>query len=69
MTQPTLRLSRLGRRAAFAIVLATTFVSAYAWVGAQTAAKKPLGIEDYTRWRSISGQEISGDGKWVTYRL
>ncbi|MSO48922.1 MAG: S9 family peptidase [Acidobacteria bacterium] len=36
-------------------------------MGAQAPAKKPLGIEDYTRWRSISGQEISGDGKWVTY--
>jgi hypothetical protein len=47
----------------------TVFVSAYAWVGAQATAKKPLGIEDYTRWRSISGQEISGDGKWVTYGM
>ncbi len=50
-----------------ALVLVLTFISAYAWVGAQAPAKKPLGIEDYTRWRSISGQEISGDGKWVTY--
>ena len=50
-----------------ALVLALTFVSAYGWVGAQAPAKKPLGIEDYTRWRSISGQEMSGDGKWVTY--
>jgi hypothetical protein len=36
---------------------------------AQTTAKKALGVEDYTRWRSISGQEISGDGAWVTYGL
>ncbi|MBK9241204.1 MAG: hypothetical protein IPL75_13295 [Acidobacteria bacterium] len=49
-----------------ALVLVLTFISAYA-VGAQAPAKKPLGIEDHTRWRSISGREISGDGKWVTY--
>ncbi len=69
MNQPTLRISGFGRRAAFAIVLLTSFVSAYSWVGAQATARKPLGIEDYTRWRSISGQQLSGDGKWVTYGL
>ncbi len=52
-----------------ALVLVLTFVSAYAWVGAQAPAKKALGVEDYTRWRTISGQEISGDGKWITYGL
>ena len=36
---------------------------------AQTAAKKVLAPDDYTKWRSISGQEISGDGKWVAYTL
>jgi len=50
-----------------ALILVLSFVSAYAWVGAQAPAKKPLGVEDYTRWRAISGQEISGDGRWVTY--
>ena len=48
-------------------VLLLVFVSAYAWVGAQAPARKALGVDDYTRWRSISGQEISGDGAWVTY--
>ena len=48
-------------------VLFLVFISAYAWVGAQAPAKKPLGVDDYTRWRSINGQEISGDGAWVTY--
>jgi len=50
-----------------ATVLVLVFVCAYAWVGAQAPPKKALGIEDYTRWRTISGQEISGDGAWVTY--
>src|SRR5215208_3965176 len=30
-------------------------------------AKKVLVPDDYTRWRSIGGQALSGDGKWVTY--
>src|SRR5687767_15827392 len=50
-------------------ILVLVFVSAYAWVGAQAPAKKALGVEDYTRWRTISGQEISGDGAWVTYSV
>jgi dipeptidyl aminopeptidase/acylaminoacyl peptidase len=36
---------------------------------AQGPSKKVLTVEDYTRWHSISGQEISGDGKWVAYGL
>ena len=32
-------------------------------------AKKALGVEDYSRWRSINSSAISGDGKWVTYVL
>jgi len=67
VTQPTLRPISFQQRTAFFFVLALTFVSAYSWVGAQAPARKALGIEDYTRWRSISGQEISGDGAWVTY--
>jgi dipeptidyl aminopeptidase/acylaminoacyl peptidase len=57
--------------------LAATFVVAfglaYALPQAQTAApagtKKVLTVDDYTRWRSISGAELSGDGNWVTYGL
>ncbi len=29
--------------------------------------KRALTIDDYTKWRSISGQQISDDGKWVAY--
>ena len=28
-----------------------------------------LGVEDYTKWRTIADSAISGDGKWVTYTL
>ena len=36
---------------------------------AQAPAKKPLTVEDYTKWRTIADSSISGDGKWVTYTL
>ena len=36
---------------------------------APSAARKAMTIDDYTKWRSISGQEMSGDGKWVAYTL
>jgi poly(3-hydroxybutyrate) depolymerase len=42
---------------------------AIAPVHAQGATKKVLGVEDYSRWRSIGGSSISSDGKWVTYVL
>lgn len=31
--------------------------------------KKILGVNDYTRWRSIDNALISGDAKWVAYGL
>ena len=55
--------------------VATLFVSAslaagiHATANAQTAAKKVLTVDDYTKWRGINGSSISGDGKWVTYVL
>src|SRR5688572_15877451 len=30
-------------------------------------AKKVLTVADYPKWRTLSGQEISGDGNWVSY--
>src|SRR5689334_4121827 len=36
---------------------------------AQTAAKRPLGVDDYTKWKSLNDTAISSDGKWVTYVL
>jgi dipeptidyl aminopeptidase/acylaminoacyl peptidase len=31
--------------------------------------KKVLGVEDYTRWRTIQGAQLSHDGKWAVYGL
>jgi dienelactone hydrolase len=56
-------------RAAFAFVLTAAFGAAYALPLAQAPAKKVLTVEDYSKWRTISGQEISGDGNWATYGL
>src|SRR6185436_4228147 len=50
------------------IALSTALFVAYALPSAQ-AGKKVLGPDDYAKWRSISGQEISGDGNWVAYTL
>jgi dipeptidyl aminopeptidase/acylaminoacyl peptidase len=58
-------LSSLARLACALAVLATFS----AWPAAQAPAKKALTVDDYTKWRSIAGQAISGDGRWVTYTL
>ena len=31
------------------------------------AGKRPLEIADYALWRTISGSQISDDGRWVTW--
>ena len=41
--------------------------AAHTPAGAQNAVKKVLSVDDYSRWKSINGSSISGDGKWVTY--
>ncbi|HYT68322.1 MAG TPA: prolyl oligopeptidase family serine peptidase [Vicinamibacterales bacterium] len=56
------------RRTWVGFALAAAFLSAYALPSAQQASpKKVLSVEDYSKWRTISGQEISGDGNWLTY--
>jgi outer membrane biosynthesis protein TonB/dienelactone hydrolase len=60
---------RQTRRVTLALALTAAFAAAYALPAAQAPAKKALTVEDYTKWRTISGQEISSDGKWVTYGL
>jgi dienelactone hydrolase len=41
----------------------------YLHPAAQSAAKKALTVDDYTKWKSITDPAISGDGKWITYVL
>ena len=31
--------------------------------------RRPLTIDDYAKWRTIDGAQLSGDGKWVAYGL
>ncbi len=61
------------RHGLIALALALFLVSGSAYLltatQAQGPAKKALTVDDYTRWRSISEPEISGDGKWVAYGL
>ena len=68
MTHPT-RSRRRGRGAVLAFAITVAFASSYALPLAQGGKKKALTVEDYTKWRSISGQELSGDGQWVAYGL
>ena len=51
------------------MTLAVTWIAAYTLAAAQAPTKKALTPDDYTKWKSISGQEISGDGNWVAYSL
>jgi dipeptidyl aminopeptidase/acylaminoacyl peptidase len=50
-------------------LVALIIVVAPQLAGAQTAAKKALSVDDYTKWKSVGNQSISGDGKWVAYVL
>jgi dipeptidyl aminopeptidase/acylaminoacyl peptidase len=63
---------RSGRRYRLVLIAVVIFVfsgTAFAQETPQATDKKVLTVEDYSRWRSISGQEISGDGNWVSYGL
>ena len=69
-----MRLNAPRRRLAFPVIvlligLASAAGYPAAQAPAQAAAKKALGVEDYTKWRTIADSAISGDGKWVTYTL
>jgi len=54
----TLRLSRISLLVVFALAGI-----------AQTPAKRPLHHRDYDSWRTISGQTLSRDGKFLAYSL
>jgi dipeptidyl aminopeptidase/acylaminoacyl peptidase len=64
-----LRPWKLRRATARTMLVLLVAMAAYALPFAQSAPKKALTIDDYTKWRSITDQELSGDGKWVTYVL
>ncbi len=48
---------------------ATAVLQAVDSQAAEAAEKRALTVDDYTSWRSISGQRISDDGQWVVYGL
>jgi dipeptidyl aminopeptidase/acylaminoacyl peptidase len=65
-------------RAVRALVVTTLFVplvssSVSAQVrqagAADPASKRAMTIDDYARWKTIEGAQLSGDGKWVAYVL
>ncbi len=66
MTHAVMRIRGRASLAALSLALTVVFGAAYT-LSAQAPAKKALTVEDYTKWRSISGSELSGDGAWIAY--
>jgi esterase/lipase len=62
-------MKRISVYSVYSVALLIALSAAFARPAAQAPAKKAMTVDDYTKWRSISGQEISGDGKWVAYGL
>jgi dipeptidyl aminopeptidase/acylaminoacyl peptidase len=62
-------------RLILSLILALSFLwaSAPAHASAQAAApapaKKAMTVDDYSKWRTISAQALSADGKWLAYVL
>ena len=42
---------------------------AFAPLGAQTAAKRPMDIEDVIAYRGMGAAQLSNDGQWMAYRM
>ena len=62
--------SRLFKVVLLSAALPITLIAQGAAPAPATAgARKALTINDYSRWRSIEGAELSPDGKWVAYAL
>ncbi len=55
------------------LVLVLSFLAASAPASAQTTAsapaKKAMTVDDYSKWKAISVQALSADGKWLVYVL
>src|ERR1043166_2263530 len=64
------RLPRLFALIAFAVALPVGLRAQVQQAGAtDPMKKKALSIEDYARWRTIEGAQLSGDGKYAAYVL
>ncbi len=52
------------------LIAAALLMAVPATAGAQAAGgKRPLTHDDYDGWKSIRGQQISADGRWVLYQI
>ena len=54
---------------ALGLLWASALAPASAQEAAPAPAKKAMTIDDYSKWRTISGQALSADGKWLAYVL
>ncbi|MEP6622215.1 MAG: hypothetical protein ABJE47_23030, partial [bacterium] len=69
LTPATMRPRSRRQLAARGLSLLVALASVAAPASAQSAAKKVLSVNDYARWRSIDGAQISPDGNWVVYGM
>jgi dipeptidyl aminopeptidase/acylaminoacyl peptidase len=66
----TFTLRRRSRPAHAWLVIALLLLAVPLATAAQgQAAKRPLTHDDYDSWKSIRGQRISNDGRWVVYQI
>jgi len=54
---------------ALPVALALLTSALHAQAPATTATRKVLGVEEYARWRTVEGAQLSADGKWAVYGL
>ncbi len=57
------------RNADFFIYILLVVFAFYSIVPLYGQTKKPITIEDYAQWKTLSQQKISNDGKWLVYVL
>ena len=58
---------RTSRRSALRLAVLLVVAGALPAAGQETGSPRPLGPDDYDRWRTIESVRLSADGEWVTF--
>ena len=58
-----------GRTRRTVLLPALILVAGSLMLRAQSPAPKPIALEDYAKFKRITGAAISGDGKWMHYTV
>ena len=57
------------RARALALLSVLLLIPTFAPLGAQSAAKRPVALDDIVAWKNIGATTLSNDGQWFAYRL